>query len=196
MKIIGVTGNIGSGKSTFCALLSEYGLSVCDCDKIYSETVLSDPVCLALLSKAFDGVVTFGKLDRKKLSAIVFGDEKKLELLNAITHPFVLKHIEKLIDGLSLSGEKAVVVDIPLLFESGFDKKCDVTVAVTAPYEKKIERLKKRSALSEGEIKSRLSKQKSEEFLRENCDVIVENNGDIAKLREYSRELIKTVLQE
>jgi len=197
MKIIGVTGTTGSGKSTFCRLLSKYGIKVIDCDKIYNDVTLKNEDCLSKLKENFPVAVDGdGNLNKKKLSAIVFSNKDKLQLLNDITHPFVLETIGDMIKEYAFSHEKAVVVDIPLLFESGFDKKCDVTVAVIAPYEKKLLRLKERSKLSEEEISLRLQKQKNEEFLKNNCNFVVENDSDIESLEKKAADFFKNVLLE
>ena len=162
MIILGITGPIGSGKSYVSNLISSRGFPRIDTDKVYhdlvngpSETV--DALCCEFGKEILSGC---GGIDRKKLSEIVFSDKDKLVKLNEITHKAVINKTEQLISEYKENGEKMLIIEVPLMFESGFDKRCDYVVTVVADEPTRIERICQRNAVSECEAKKRIKNQK------------------------------------
>lgn len=181
MFTIGVTGPSGAGKSHFCSLFSNMGFFAIDCDEVYHELTDAPSPCTRELSAEFgDGILLpSGALDRRALAKIVFAPDArhKLDRLNAITHKYVLDEVRRRIAALSPDCRGALV-DAPLLFESGFDKDCDLTVALLAPREMRLSRLSERDGLSKSALCARLDAAKSDEWYSERCDVTVYNAGD------------------
>lgn len=183
MVVIGLCGSSGSGKGYICQLFTERGIKWIDTDKVYRDITSSRTPCIEALADIF-GIEILnedGSLNRKELSKLVFNGEKAEENrknLNRIAHSFILMETENLITAYKLDGAKAVLVDAPLLFESGFDKMCDVTICVTAPFETKLERIMKRDNLSLDDALARLRSQLSDDELRARCNYEIDNSGN------------------
>jgi dephospho-CoA kinase len=176
--IIGITGGTGCGKTTLLNLIRENGGLVLDCDAIYHQLLKTDTSLLNAIEGRFPGTVAHGELQRKNLGAIVFADPHALEDLNAITHSAIRQAVEdRLIPG------KNAAIDAIALFESGMAELCDVTVAVTAPGEQRISRLMARDGITEAYAISRIQAQPTEEYFRNNCGYVLENDGDGAQFR-------------
>ena len=145
MKIIGLCGGSGSGKSTVASIFHKYGVEILDADVIYHEITSSMTDCLLALRNAFgDGIIKENALDRKALGQLVFCGERAKEnrlLLNKITHAYVKNEIVQRIEMLKGNGAQMVLLDVPLLFEADIDKICDSLVCVTAPVETRIDRI-------------------------------------------------------
>ena len=171
--IIGITGGTGCGKTTLLDLIRDRGGLVLDCDAIYHELLRTDPSLLQAIENRFPGTVENGQLQRKKLGAIVFADSKALQDLNHITHSAitaeVLRHLS--------TQPKLAAIDAIALFESGLNKFCDVTVAITAPTEDRVSRLMARDGISEDYARSRIAAQPSNEEFTARCDYTLENSG-------------------
>ena len=173
--IIGITGGTGCGKTTLLDIIRQQGGVVLDCDAIYHELLQRDDALLTAISDRFPGVVTDGKLDRKKLGSIVFADEQALQDLNRITHGAVRQEVLRRLN--SFSGLAAI--DAIGLFEGGLAQLCDVTVAVTAPEEDRIRRLMIRDGITEEYARKRILAQHSEDWFREKCDDCLTNDGQM-----------------
>ncbi len=197
MKVVGLCGGSGSGKSEICSVLSSFAIPIIDADAIYHSITSAPGPCLDALSKEFGSdIVNNGVLDRKALGKIVFGasdSEKLLSKLNDITHPFVLREIEDKIHKLEDNNTEIAVVDIPLLFESGFDKRCDVTVAVIADTEIRISRITKRDGISRESAINRINSQIDNDRLITLTDFQLINNSDIVNLRSSVLELLEKI---
>lgn len=173
--ILGITGGSGCGKTTLLNLIRDLGGKVLDCDAIYHDLLHRDLALLADIEARFPGTVQDGILDRKKLGSIVFADENALLELNRITHSAVKAEVTEQLaawDGLA-------AIDAIALFEGGLAPLCDVTVAVTAPVEARIQRLMVRDGITEDYARSRIQAQHDDGWFREKCDYLLENNGDI-----------------
>ena len=173
--IIGITGGSGCGKTTLLNLIAEKGGLILDCDAIYHGLLKSDKAMLNAIDARFPGVIEDGQLNRKKLGAIVFADEKALLELNAITHAAVKKEVLRRLE----AGPKLAAIDAIALFEGRLAELCDVTVAVTAPMEDRIRRLMARDGISESYARSRIAAQHSDGWFRERCGHVLENNGSL-----------------
>ena len=177
--IIGITGGTGCGKTTLLNLIRQQGGIVMDCDAIYHELLKTDTAMLSAIDVRFPGTVENGALNRKKLGAIVFSDEQALLDLNRITHSAVKQEVlRRLEDNPALAA-----IDAIGLFEGGLAQLCHVTVAVTAPVELRVTRLMARDGISEEYARKRIAAQHSEEWFREQCDRILENDGTFDAFR-------------
>ena len=191
MTVIGVTGPSGAGKSLFCSYFVEMGCLHLDCDKIYHSLVDSPSECTRALEAEFGASVIKpdGSLDRIALGAIVFaqGADDRRKKLNEISHAFVLAEVRKAIKNAE---ESYVIIDAPLLFEADFDKECDFTVALLAPFESRLARLTVRDNRSVEALRARLAAAPDDSFYSSRADFTVINDGDSAKLREAVNEII------
>lgn len=176
MLIIGITGGTGGGKTTLLRQLEAKGACTIDCDGLYHELAASSKEMLSDIEGEFSGVVKEGKLDRKALGKIVFGDEDALKRLNSITHKFVLREVEKLIGEAEKAGKTLAGIDAIALIESGIAKKCDVVVGVLSKPETRIARIMEREGISKEYAKMRIEAQKKDEFFIQNCDYILRND--------------------
>ena len=179
MKIIGLTAPIGCGKSYVADVFKAKGIPTIDTDKVYHSLVDSPSALVCRLAETFGNEILTpsGALDRKKLAPIVFSDEEKLKQLNDITHSAVIEETERLISDFAEKGIKAVTVQVPLMFESGYDKRCDVVVCVIADYDVRVARIQKRDGCTEEIAKNRIKNQKEIDFYRAKSDEKVYNNG-------------------
>ena len=171
--IIGITGGTGCGKTTLLKTIAEKGGLILDCDAIYHELLATDISLLNAIETRFPGTVENGTLQRKKLGAIVFSDEKSLEDLNKITHGAIKAEVLRRL----AHKPKLAAIDAIGLFEGGLAELCDTTVAVTAPEEVRIQRLMLRDNISEDYARSRIAAQHPESWFREHCDCTLENYG-------------------
>ena len=169
--IIGITGGTGCGKTTLLQTIAERGGLILDCDAIYHELLTRDEVLLSAIEARFPGTVENGQLQRKKLGAIVFTDEKALLDLNKITHSAIRAEVCRRLE----AGPRLAAIDAIALFEGGLAELCDVTVAVTAPLETRIQRLMQRDGICESYARSRIAAQHDEGWFRQRCDHVLEN---------------------
>lgn len=169
--IVGITGGTGCGKTTLLDVIREQGGLVLDCDAIYHHLLATDASLLAAIENRFPATVEDGVLQRKKLGAIVFSNEKALEDLNNITHTAIKNEVLRQLE----SKPKLAAIDAIALFESGLSDLCDVTVAVTAPEEVRVQRLMARDAISREYAQNRIRAQHKGHWFREHCDYVLEN---------------------
>ena len=169
--IIGITGGTGCGKTTLLDCIRELGGLVLDCDAVYHELLTRDEGLLSAIEARFPGSVENRQLQRKKLGAIVFADPAALADLNAITHSAVKAEVIRRL------GEKPglAAIDAIALFEGGLAELCDVTVAVTASTEVRVQRLMARDGICEDYARSRIAAQHEESWFRQHCDHVLEN---------------------
>lgn len=189
MKIIGITGGIGAGKTTVCDEMKRCGAEIIDADKIARQIVQKDMPALKEIENEFgkDVLTPGGELNRKKLADIVFSDEEKLKVLNCITHKYILAEMKLRVKN---SVSEVVVLDVPLLFQCDFPIKCDLTVAVVADKETRVQRIMKRDGVKRSEAESRMSKQLTDEEYSDFADICFENDGNIERVREFARKII------
>ena len=170
--IIGITGGTGCGKTTLLNVIAEHGGLILDCDAIYHELLTRDTLLLNKIEARFPGTVENGTLQRKKLGSLVFSDEKALLDLNAITHGAVKAEVIRRLE----TRPKLAAIDAIALFEGGLAELCDLTVAVTAPAEIRVQRLMLRDNISESYARSRIAAQHDESWFRQRCDRVLENS--------------------
>ena len=170
--IIGITGGTGCGKTTLLKAIAEKGGLILDCDAVYHRLLATDRNLLNAIESRFPGTVENGQLQRKKLGSIVFSDENALLDLNKITHSAIRDELLRQLE----SRPELAAIDAIALFEGGLAELCDVTVAVTAPVEDRVQRLMKRDGISEEYARARIAAQHEEDWFRERCQWILENN--------------------
>jgi dephospho-CoA kinase len=178
---IGLCGSSGSGKGYVCKKFKAYGVEYIDTDKVYRDIAVGGSECVNELCAFFGDEIASpdGSLDRRELSKRVFegeGSKERLKVLNEITHKYIKKETERILWENEEKGVIATIIDAPVLFESGFDKMCDVTVCVTAPTELKINRILKRDNIPIEKAEARLQSQLSDGSLRERCDYEIVND--------------------
>ena len=173
--IIGITGGTGCGKTTLLDMIRARGGLILDCDAIYHELLQTDHDMLGAIESRFPGTVEGGTLHRKKLGAIVFADPAALQDLNRITHAAVKQEVLKRLE----TAPDLAAIDAIGLFEGDLAPLCDVTVAVTAPVELRVQRLMKRDGITEEYARSRIAAQHEEAWFRERCDYVLENSDTI-----------------
>jgi dephospho-CoA kinase len=179
-KIIGLTGGIGSGKTTIANHFRVAGIPVYIADDEARKIMQSD-VIIAEIKKTFGNTVfDNGILNREKLSGIVFNDPEKLKLLNAIIHPAVKKHFSRWI--LNQKNTPYIIYEAAILFESGSYKDCDIIITVTASLELRIQRVIQRDKTTRENVLSRINMQWNDEKRIEKSDFVIENDTtEIAK---------------
>ncbi|QWU17863.1 dephospho-CoA kinase [Paenibacillus sophorae] len=181
--IMGLTGGIASGKSTVSAILIEKGARLVDADAIAREVMLPGHEVLAAVTEYFgEGILLpDGTLNRTKLGDIVFHDPEALKALNGLTHPAIRRETRKRMQAMEReTPERLIIVDIPLLFESGQEDMFERILVVYAPREVQLERLKSRNGLTQDQAEARLNSQMDIELKRSKADYIIDNSGDLA----------------
>ncbi|MGP9725011.1 dephospho-CoA kinase [Corynebacterium sp. AOP40-9SA-29] len=182
MRIIGLTGGIGSGKTTVAERLRQKGAFVVDADKVAREIVEPGQPALAELADAFDGVITEdGGLDRAELARQAFATREATDKLNAITHPRIRARTTELFETAAAEGREVVVYDMPLLIENGETETVDTVLVVDAPDETRITRLVARG-LDEDDARRRLAAQVDRDTRLAVADVVLDNGGDVESL--------------
>lgn len=189
VKRIGLTGPIGAGKSTVARLLSEAGVPVLDADRLAHEALKARAleVC-ARFPEACSG----GEVDRKALAQIVFADPARRRALEAIVHPYVRARLLEALKALEAEGADLVVLEIPLLFEVGWEKMLDGVLVVDAPWPVREARLLARGVAPE-DARRREAAQLPPEEKRRRATWVIENRGDLAELSEKVRAWLKEV---
>lgn len=180
MKIIGITGQTGAGKSTVCEKLEQYGYYHIDADKIARElTEKGSPVIPDLCAAFGDDIMnTDGCVNRKTLAKKAFSTPENTLLLNSVTHPAVTKKIKEIIDEHSADNIAGVLIDAIALFESGENKLCDFTVYITAPTEIRLKRIVERDNISVEEAMLRINAQNKDDFYRKKADYTIINENE------------------
>lgn len=179
MTIFGITGQTGAGKTTVLEMLETMDCELIDCDAVYRDILSED----LQLQEELEGIFgdlrdDTGKIDRKKLGALVFADATLLLQLNAITHPYVLKKVDENIKTAQKKGRKCVAIDAISLIESGLSQRCHFVFAVVASEEKRLARICTRDHISEEYAIQRVKAQKTQDFFEENCNAVIKNDFD------------------
>ncbi len=192
MLTIGLTGGIGSGKSTAAKILAEFGAPIIDADKVAHTTYAPG-------GAAYDGVIAaFGNeivavdrtIDRKKLGAIVFENPERLNKLTSIVWPATFKSIRAELDGLRASGEKMpVVVEAAILIEANWQPLCDEIWLVRASRQAVIERIERQRGLKPAETEARIRAQLSDDERAKHASLVIDNDGSLDALREVLKRV-------
>lgn len=191
MKIVGLTGGIGSGKSVILEVFSSYGVPCYQADNRAKELMQKSPELIRQIKVLFgEDIYQDKKLNRSKLADIVFGDKKKLKSLNALVHPLVNKDFQFF---LNQQNTAYVIKEAAILFETGVAKDCDETILVTAPEKLRIQRVMKRDKINAEHIKSRMSHQWSDEKKIPLANYVI-NNIDWDKTFKKIEEIHKKII--
>jgi len=192
MLKIGLTGGIGSGKTTVSDTFAELGVAVIDTDIIAREVLTNDAELLKQLRAEFgESIIKNKQLDRSKLRELAFSSENNKQLLDSIMHPAILKETQQQIATLELQKNQYnyCIIVVPLLFETNFHKLVDRTLVVTAPLENKFKWLKKRSNLDKQQAEKIMQAQTSDSEKIKIADDIIENNADLESLKNKTRSM-------
>lgn len=196
MRILGLTGGSGTGKSAASAAFAALGCGVIDADDSYRKLCETcKPMLDEIQSVFFDVISSDGKLDRKKLGAIVFADPAKLLKLNAITHPYIRQAARDAFAAYEQAGYALCIYDAPVLFEAEADALCDKTCAILADREIRIARIMARDDLSRQYAAMRIDAQKNDVFYVERCDYIIQNDADLDSLYAQVRRIYDDMLR-
>lgn len=184
MLRIGLTGGIGSGKSTVASLLRDHGFVVVDADRIARDILQPGSEALREVAAAFgnDLVDASGVLNRKLLAQRAFSSEEQTQRLNAITHPAIRKEALRQFDAAEAAGAQVAVYDMPLLVELGLHRSMDFTVVVDVDKEERVKRLVSLRGLTEEDARSRIARQINDAERLEAADYVIDNNGPLSGL--------------
>ena len=189
MKIVGLTGGIGSGKSTVLNLFKGYGVKTFSADLSAKKLVNSDIILINLIKDSFgNDIYKNNILDSKKLSRIVFNNPDKLKTLNSIIHPAVASDFK---DFLDMNKDHYIIKEAAIIFETKSEKNYDKIILVRAPLEKRIERVMERDKVSKKEVMKRIDNQLDESSIIDKCDYIIDNYNE-----EDLNEIVLNIHQE
>ncbi|MEI4481269.1 MULTISPECIES: dephospho-CoA kinase [unclassified Phyllobacterium] len=192
MIVLGLTGSIGMGKSTTAQMFLDAGVPVYSAD----ETVhrLYSGKAAPLIEQDFPGTTSDGEVDRVKLSAAVMGKPEALQRLEEIVHPLVRTEENRFRQDSENSGAKLVLLDIPLLFETGAEKRVDKVLVVTAPKEVQRERVLAREGMTEDKLEAILARQVPDAEKRNRADFIIDTSQGLVAVREHVQQIIHSLV--
>ena len=192
MIVIGLTGGIGCGKSEVGKMLAQAGYTVLDADKLARELSESNAGIVHALKEEFgeDIYDAENHLRRKALAHIVFGDRKKLEKLNGIIHPRVIRAVERELEARQNRGERAVFVEAALHYEIKWNEAMDLMIVVSAPLPLRLRRVQERDKVDEAAVRKRMASQLPLEEKVGRADYVIENDGDMKQLHTAVQELV------
>lgn len=192
MRIIGLCGRSGSGKTTAALTFRRLGCDIIDADEVARTVMGEGSPCLSELSEQFgnDIIRADGTLDRKLLASRAFCDREKAALLNSVTHKYILKEIDERINASSADN---VIIDAPLLFEAGLQKECSAIIGVIAPDTVCVERAAKRDGITEEEVEHRLRNQHGNDYLMTYCTHTLNNSGTVDELDSKAEALLNEI---
>jgi dephospho-CoA kinase len=189
--ILGLTGSLGMGKSTAARFFAEAGVPVHDADAVVHQ--LYEGEAVNAIEAAFPDTTSDGKVDRNKLAARVLGNDAALRRLEGIVHPLVQASERRLLQAAEAGGDKVVVLDIPLLFETGADTRVDAVVVVSAPAEVQRARVLARPGMTEDKLAAILAKQMPDAEKRRRADFIVDTSRGFEPARAQLRAILDAV---
>ena len=193
MKVIGLTGSIGMGKSTTAAMFREAGVPVYDADAAVHGLYDEGGAAVGPVGEAFPGVVKDGKVDREALRQAVLGKPEELKRLNAIVHPLVGRDRSGFFEEATAAGADMVVLDIPLLFETGGHANMDAVVVASAPAEMQRERVLARPGMSPERLDAILAQQMADAEKRARAHFVVDTSKGLEPARAQVAEIIAAI---
>jgi dephospho-CoA kinase len=189
--VLCLTGSLGMGKSTAAKFFAEAGVPVHDSDAVVHA--LYEGEAVDLIEQAFPGSTADGKVDRVKLGALVLNDSAALARLEAIVHPLVFASREKFLADAAVRGAPVVLLDVPLLFETAADRRCDAVVVVSAPAEVQRRRAFMRPGMTDDKLHAILAKQMSDAEKRQRADFVVDSSRDFDHTRAQIRDILQSI---
>lgn len=204
IPVIGLTGGIGTGKSTVAAILKQRGFLHIDADQIGRDITSDGSEMLEVLNENFgpkgdygvEGVeilTVSGGLDRRALASIVFTDIKKKNRLDEIMFEKIISEVDRLISNMSSKNSLGILLDAPLLFEAGLEGRCDVVLLITADEDVRIERVCKRDGVTPEDVKHRITSQMGDNEKKKKADIIIDNSGTRAELEIEIEKVMKLI---
>ncbi len=195
--VLGLTGPTGAGKSTVAAALKKLGCAVVDADRLAREAVAM-PECRAALQEEFgaDIVEPDGTLDRRLLARRAFSDPERTKALNRITHPAIIKESVRRLRQAQETGAAAVILDAPLLFESGAESLCDATIAVVAPDAVRLARVMARDGIAAEQAEERMRAQHGVSYFEEHADYTFDGTADWSVFDGAVKALLERILRD
>jgi dephospho-CoA kinase len=191
MFVLGLTGSIGMGKSTAAAMFRAEGIEVHDADAVVHALYRGEAV--PLIEATFPGTTRDGMVDRALLGALVLDDPTALTRLEAIVHPLVAVRREAFLAEAEKKGERLVVLDVPLLFETGGDRKVDAVVLVTAPEAVQKERVSRRPGMTPERLAIILARQRPDAEKRARAHFIIDTGGEFAATARQVRAILRAL---
>lgn len=188
MRVLGLTGSIGMGKSTTAKLFMEAGVPVYDADATVHQVYEDEAV--PLIEAAFPGTTTDGRVDRTKLSPRVVHDAAAMQKLEQIVHPLLARHHQNFLADAEASGAPVAVVDVPLLFETGGDSRVDAVVVVTTDPATQRARILARDGMTAEKLDAILARQLPDAEKRRRADFVVDTSGGLAPVRARIAEIL------
>ena len=195
--VIGLTGPTGAGKSTVAAAFRKLGCAVVDADRV-ARSIAECPDCLTRLKDAFGAEIIMpdGTLDRHELARRTFSSPESTRKLNNITHPAIIAECRRQIEAARSTECKAVILDAPLLFESGTQSLCDATVAVVTPDSSRLKRIMARDGISEEAARQRMAAQHGNDYFRRNAGYTFDGSTDWNTFDEAVGALLGRIMRE
>lgn len=194
MRILGITGPTGCGKTTVLKQLESFGALLLDCDSIYHQLLEEDKALISELDERFPGTVENGVLNRKKLGSIVFSDPEELAALNRISHAHIGAELGRRLRSFAMAGGKIAAMDAIELIGSGLSSLCDTVIGVLSDREKRAERIMKRDGIDKAAAYQRIDAQREDSYFIEKCDHILYNNGTQEEFCDLVINLLTEVL--
>lgn len=188
MKVIGITGSSGAGKSTVCEIIqSLYDVCIINADQVAKDLSQKGSSYVEGIAHIFGKSIltSDGELNRKKLADFIYHDDKKRKMLNGYTFNHITKQIKQM---MAETDKEIVVIDAPLLFEAELDKICDASIAIISQKDLQIERICKRDGITEEVAEKRISIQEDNDFFKARCDYVIENNDKIEDVKAQIEE--------
>jgi dephospho-CoA kinase len=189
--VLCLTGSLGMGKSRTASFFAEAGVPVHDSDA--AVHALYEGEAVPLIEHAFPGATSDGKVDRAKLAAMVLGNDQAIARLEAIVHPLVGKVRDKFLADAQAGGALVVVLDVPLLYETGGERSCDAVVVVSAPAQVQRQRAFERPGMTEEKFAALLAKQMPDAEKRRRADFIVDSSQSFDHARAQVRDILQAV---
>ena len=193
MFILGLTGSIGMGKSTTAKMFAEEGVPVHDADAAVHR--LYEGEAVAPIESAFPGSTAGGKVNREKLGQRILGDELAMKRLEHIVHPLVRQAEERFLNEAQEKGAKVALLDIPLLYETAGDKRCDAVVVVSAPADIQRVRAFERPGMSKDKFAAILAKQTPDTEKRRRADFVVDTSKGLESARAQVRDILQAIVK-
>ena len=193
--VIGLTGSTGSGKSTVSCQLKERGYKIIDADVLARRVVEPDTPALKALVERFSPSILCadGSLDRAALAEIAFTSPEATADMNGIIHPAVIERMQHDLDAARASGERTIVLDVPLLFQTGLERLCDMTIAVTAPPAVRLARICARDGITEEQARARMKAQPADSYYAERATYTIANNATASELHTAVEDICRRI---
>jgi dephospho-CoA kinase len=189
--VLCLTGSLGMGKSRTAKFFAEQGVPVYDADAVVHELYAGEAV--PVIDRAFPGALVDGKVDRARLAALVLGDDAALARLESIVHPLVAARREKFLADARANKAKAVLLDVPLLFETRGERVCDAVVVVSAPADMQRRRAFERPGMTEEKFTALLAKQLPDGEKRQRADFVVDTSQSFDHARAQVRDILRLI---